>query len=84
MQIRCDVMAHEGKEACNSKGLVAVSKDIEIDRVDVEYVGEEGDNGVDRYHEQNPYYARPMVSCMYALSNLCSLTVSVPRALSNE
>jgi|SRR5690242_8306978 len=51
VEIRCDVVAHESEEAGNGEGLVAVSQDLEVDCLLVVQVAQEGNHGVDGYHD---------------------------------
>ena len=57
MQIRCNIGTKQGEKACDSKSFIAVPDDFKIHRTCVEVVGEEGDDGVDRNHEENSYDA---------------------------
>lgn len=53
MQVRRDIVAQQGEEAGDGKGLVAVAQDLEVNGVQVEVKGEVGDGGVDRDHEED-------------------------------
>lgn len=52
MEIRGDVVAHQGEEAGDGKRLVAVSQNLEVYGFLVVKVAEEGDDGVDGYHDE--------------------------------
>ena len=67
VQIRRDVMAEQGKEAGNCKSLVTVAEDFKVDSMAVEDVGEEGDCGVDRHHEEDSDDAAHMLSAAWKL-----------------
>ena len=53
MQIRLQVRAHEGEEAGDGEGLVAVAQDLPVDGVAVVDVRDEGDDGVYGEHEED-------------------------------
>lgn len=53
VQIRRDVMAHQGEEAGDCKCLVAVAENLKVDGIVVVKVAEERDDGIDGYHEQD-------------------------------
>lgn len=53
MQVRRDIVAQQGEEAGDGKGLVAVAQDLKVDGVQVEVKGEVGDGGVDGDHEED-------------------------------
>lgn len=53
MKVGRDVVAHEAKESSDTEGFVAVSDDLEIDRVIVEENAEPCDDGVNGDHPQD-------------------------------
>lgn len=53
MQIRGDIVTHEGKEGGDTEGFVAVTEDLEVDGIVVEENAEPCDEGVNGDHEQN-------------------------------
>lgn len=54
MKIRCNVMTQQGKETGNGEGFVTISDHFKVDGMPVEGIRQEGDGGVDGYHEENP------------------------------
>jgi len=48
-----NVMAHECEEASNCKSLIAVSEKLKVYGVFVVEVAEEGNDGVDGYHNED-------------------------------
>lgn len=53
MQIRGDIVTHEGEEGGDTEGFVAVTEDLEVDGIVVEENAEPCDEGVDGDHEKN-------------------------------
>lgn len=53
MEIVGQVMAQQGKEGGDSKSLIAVAEDFEIDAMSVVSVREPGDGGINGNHEEN-------------------------------
>jgi hypothetical protein len=53
MQIRCDIMAKQGKECSNRERFVTVAENIEVYGVLVVVGTEPGDEGVNGYHPQD-------------------------------
>lgn len=53
MQVQRDIMTEQSEETRNSKGLIAIPKDLEVDGLLVEQVREEADDGVDGDHQED-------------------------------
>ena len=52
-----DVVTHECKKAGDGEGFITVSKDFIVYSMFVVYVGKEGDDGVNGYHNEYANYA---------------------------
>lgn len=63
MQIRSDIVTHEGEEGGDTEGFVTVTEDLEVDGIVVEENAEPGDEGIDGYHEQNANDTRSDEPC---------------------
>lgn len=63
MQIRSDIVTHEGEEGGDTEGFVTVTEDLEVDGIVVEENTEPGDEGIDGYHEQNANDTRSDEPC---------------------
>jgi hypothetical protein len=61
VQVGGDVVAHEGEEAGNGKGLVAVAQDLKVDGLFVVEVAEERDDSVDGDHDEDADDVRLLV-----------------------
>jgi hypothetical protein len=51
VQIRGDIVAHEGEEGGDTEGFVAVTEDLKVDSVMVEIYAEPCNEGIDGDHE---------------------------------
>lgn len=63
MQIRCDIVTHEGEEGGDTEGFVTVTEDLEVDGIVVEENAEPGDEGIDGDHEQDANDTRSDEPC---------------------
>ena len=63
MQIRSDIVAHEGEESGDTEGFVTVTEDLEVDGIVVEENAEPGDEGINGDHEQNANDTRSDEPC---------------------
>lgn len=81
VQIRRNVVAHEREEAGNGEGFIAVSQNLEVYGFLVIEVAEEGDDGVNRDHDENSNDAAAV--SLWAMAYMCRLTVFARTASSS-
>ena len=64
VEIWCDIVAHECKEAGNGESFIAVSQNLEVNGFLVIEIAEKRDNGVDGNHDKDTYDAATISFCL--------------------